>query len=449
MKKILTALIVLFVVCTTATQAQTRKGDVTASAGYSAHFYRGDFDSDRAGDGGMFTLSYNTSDRFWLEGRIGFGSYHWQTSSTLIKKYDDYYGPGGTFGGSYPGSLAKIESNNQAGLTTLDVTFGYILIPNKSFTPFISGGFGLVHFTPRNSNEGAPLPNYDKGVYPSSVASFPLGLGVMVPLADQLALTARYDYRLVFSGFLDDYEFRGENDGLSALTIGLSYRFNERSETNKGPLWCEQCKTWYDVNNCAICAAQNCEICRQKLGQGTNIAANEPAPAPAPAPATPAPAPQPQPEPPAPEPVKEAEPIKEPTPAAKKKLNAQGIRFNVNSDVIDFTDPTTRTRMNEMLDYLTQDCEDLEVLVEGHASVDGPAKRNQELSVMRARSVAKWLLDNGVEPERIKGAIGYGSSMPRVPDPSPAVARKMTKQQLEAIREQNRRIELSVLKDCE
>ena len=141
--------------------------------------------------------------------------------------------------------------------------------------------------------------------------------------------------------------------------------------------------------------------------------------------------------------------MKEPTPAVKKKLNAQGIRFNVNSDIIDFTDPTTRTRMHEMLDYLTQDCEDLEVLVEGHASVDGPAKRNQELSVMRARSVAKWLLENGVAPERIKGAIGYGSSMPRVPDPPPAVARKMTKQQLEAIREQNRRIELSVLKDCE
>jgi hypothetical protein len=36
-----------------------------------------------------------------------------------------------------------------------------------------------------------------------------------------------------------------------------------------------------------------------------------------------------------------------------------------------------------------------------------------------------------------------------VSDPLPSVARKMTKQQLEAIREQNRRIELSVLKDCE
>jgi outer membrane protein OmpA-like peptidoglycan-associated protein len=63
--------------------------------------------------------------------------------------------------------------------------------------------------------------------------------------------------------------------------------------------------------------------------------------------------------------------------------------------------------------------------------------------------VAKWLLENGVPSERIKGAIGYGSSMPKVSDPLPSVARKMTKQQLEAIREQNRRIELSVLKDCE
>lgn len=442
-KKNLFALVAMLMLVGAASQAQTRKGDLTATAGYSAHFYRGDFDSDRAGDGGLFTLSYNTSDRFWIEGRIGFGSYHWQTSPSLIKKYADYYGTGASFGGSYPGSLTKIESNNKAGLTTLDVTFGYVLMQNKSFTPFISGGFGLVNFSPTNSNEGAPLPNYDKGVYPASVASFPLGVGVMVPLADQLALTARYDYRIVFSGFLDDYEVRGSNDGLSALSIGLSYRLNDRSEDGKGRFWCEQCKTWYDVNDCAICAAQNCEICRRKRGQEPEIAVNEPI--------EPAPAPTPKPEPPTPPVFKVPEPVKEPARpvAEKKKLTAQGIRFNVNSDVIDFSDPTTRARMDEMLDYLTQDCDGLEVLVEGHASVDGPAARNQELSVMRARAVSKWLLDNGVPQERIKGSIGYGSSMPRVPDPSPAVARKMSKQQLEAIREQNRRIELSILKDCE
>lgn len=459
MKNVATVVSVLLAVVVTTTapmNAQTRKGDLTASAGYSALFYRGDFVSDRAGDGGLFTLSYNTSDRFWVEGRVAFGSYYWQTNPTLIKRFSDYYGPSGALGGMYPGSTVKIESQNTASLTALDVTFGYVLIPNKSFVPFVTGGFGLISFRPSNTSGGESLPNYQNGAYPSSVASIPLGVGVLVPIADQLSLSARYDHRFVFSGYLDDYEVRGANDGLSALSIGLSYRFNDRSEQGKGQLWCEQCSTWYDVNNCAICEAQNCEICRQQRANRSDIASNEPvAPKPPqvqmpPKPEPPAVEPDPEPEP-EPEPAPAPAPVKEPArPAApKKKLNAQGIRFNVNSDVIDFTDPTTKTRMDEMLEYLTQDCDDLEVLVEGHASVDGPAKRNQELSVMRARSVAKWLLENGVPEERIKGSIGYGSSMPRVPDPPPSVARKMTKQQLEAIREQNRRIEMSVLKDCE
>ncbi len=426
--------------------AQTRKGDLTASAHYSANFYRGEFLSGRAGDGGLFTLSYNTSDRFWIEGRVGLGSYHWQTNPTLIRKYSDYYGPSAALGGSYPGSTIKIESQNQASLTALDVTFGYVLLPNTSFVPFITGGFGLVSFHPSNTSDGAPLLNYENGVYPSSVASIPIGVGVLVPIADQLSLSARYDHRFVFSGYLDDYEVRGTNDGLSALSIGLSYRFNDRSEQGKGQYWCEQCTTRYDANNCAICAAQQCEICRQRRGTSDNLASHEHT-----VPQIPQSPEPPRPELPAAEPEPAPEPVKEPASPAgpMKKLTAQGIRFNVNSDVIDFSDPTTKTRMAEMLEYLTQDCDELEVLVEGHASVDGPAKRNQELSVMRARAVSKWLLDNGVPEERIKGSIGFGSSMPRVPDPSPAVARKMTKQQLEAIREQNRRIELSVLRDCE
>ncbi|MFN4985624.1 MAG: OmpA family protein [Ignavibacteria bacterium] len=452
-RSIVVLIIALFIQSVYAT-AQTRKGDVVTSVGYSANFYRGEFVSGRAGDGAMLTLAYNTSDRLWIEGRIGFGAYNWETNAGLVSKYADYYGSSASFGGNYPGSLTKISSRNESNLTTLDVTFGFVLLQNRSFTPFVSGGFGMVNFSPRTTSDRESLPNYERGAYPSSVASIPLGVGVMIPIADQLSLSARYDHRIVFSGYLDDYEVGSSNDGLSALTIGLSYRFNERDNAptaqGKGRYWCEQCSTWYDVNNCAICAAQNCEICKQRrAGQGDDLADAAPTPE-APAvktpepPATPEPAIQPEEPKPAP-PVKESEPAA----AVKKKLSAQGIRFNVNSDVIDFTDPTTKARMDEMLDYMTQACDDLEVLVEGHASVDGPAKRNQELSVLRARAIARWLQENGVPSERIKGSIGYGSAMPKVPDPAPSVARKMTKQQLEAIREQNRRIELSILKDCE
>ncbi|MBM4179140.1 MAG: OmpA family protein [Ignavibacteria bacterium] len=441
MIRIATTLLVatLFVLSSNTLQAQTRRGDVVGSIGYSALFYSGELKSDKSGDALFATLAYNTSDRFWIEGRIGFGTYFFQTDANLVRKYTEYYGPTGTLGGLYPGSPTKIGSQNSSSYTALDVSFGFVILKNASVTPFLTGGLGLVHFSPRNESDNTPLPNYDKGAYPASVASIPLGVGLLVPLSDDVSLSARYDHRFVFSGYLDDIQVGGANDGLSSISIGLAYRFNERPKSDEGRCWCELGKSRYDADNCAICEVQNCEICRQRQPRrAAEIADNrEPAAEPAPKPIQPEPAPV----------VKEPEP--EPTPKPNRKLITQGIRFNVNSDVIDFTDPTTKARMAEMVQFFNESCDELEALIEGHASVDGPAKRNQELSVLRARAVAKWLVDNGVAPEKIMGAIGYGSSMPRVPDPPAAAARRMTKLQLEAIREQNRRIELSILRDCE
>ena len=72
-RSIVVLIIALFIQSVYAT-AQTRKGDVVTSVGYSANFYRGEFVSGRAGDGAMLTLAYNTSDRLWIEGRIAFVS---------------------------------------------------------------------------------------------------------------------------------------------------------------------------------------------------------------------------------------------------------------------------------------------------------------------------------------------------------------------------------------
>jgi outer membrane protein OmpA-like peptidoglycan-associated protein len=139
----------------------------------------------------------------------------------------------------------------------------------------------------------------------------------------------------------------------------------------------------------------------------------------------------------------------QPAPASpKRKLTVNGIRFGVDSEQINMDDPATRTNMNEMLEYLRESCQELRVLIGGHASSDGPEPRNQELSVLRARQVAAWLVEQGVPEEKIQGAIGYGSSMPKIAEPTPAIASRMTKEQLEAIREQNRRIELEILEDC-
>ncbi|MEM0994859.1 MAG: OmpA family protein [Bacteroidota bacterium] len=58
---------------------------------------------------------------------------------------------------------------------------------------------------------------------------------------------------------------------------------------------------------------------------------------------------------------------------------------------------------------------DLGIIVEGHTDSDGNATKNWDLSVLRATSVAKELVNNGVQPERIT-ASGKGLYAPVAPN---------------------------------
>lgn len=53
------------------------------------------------------------------------------------------------------------------------------------------------------------------------------------------------------------------------------------------------------------------------------------------------------------------------------------------------------------------------VAIEGHTDDVGNDKRNLKLSDDRAKSVVQWLVDNGVEAERLSGQ-GFGESKPAV-----------------------------------
>lgn len=75
---------------------------------------------------------------------------------------------------------------------------------------------------------------------------------------------------------------------------------------------------------------------------------------------------------------------------------------------------------------------DREVVIEGHTDSTGSAVYNQELSQRRADSVYKFLMNNGIAPERIV-ARGYGEAYPVAPNDTTAG------------RQRNRRVEIVIL----
>lgn len=144
-----------------------------------------------------------------------------------------------------------------------------------------------------------------------------------------------------------------------------------------------------------------------------------------------------------------ATPTPPPAGKFKKKLDFQNVFFYKNTDKFNLEMNETEAELRKMKEYLDQ-CPEIRVVVEGHASREGNEKNNQRLSDIRAKATKKWLIDNGVAAEKIVGTKGYGSRVNAVTEPAPNSkdAKAMNPDELEALRKKNRRITVAVQTDC-
>ncbi len=72
--------------------------------------------------------------------------------------------------------------------------------------------------------------------------------------------------------------------------------------------------------------------------------------------------------------------------------------------------------LRNLLD-IVQRCPGMRIQVAGHTDSDGSQQANQRLSEARARAVARFLIDSGVEASRIE-TVGYGETRPAFPNDS-------------------------------
>lgn len=91
--------------------------------------------------------------------------------------------------------------------------------------------------------------------------------------------------------------------------------------------------------------------------------------------------------------------------APKSTLN--GVNFEFNK-------ATLKTGSEKVLDEVIRALKanpDVKVEIQGHTDSQGSDAYNTQLSDARAKSVAQYLFDNGINPARVK-AVGYGESKP-------------------------------------
>lgn len=452
------SLLILALVCTfTGALAQQQAGDVVGTLSGQALKYHGEFEDDMFGPGAAVSLHYAPIDRLAIEARFGLGEVRWKVSPSKLANNPDYFGAGAQLGDLYPGTSTTIEDLCATSVTTADLILRYVLVPGIDAVPFLSAGIGYIGYRPTNATEREPLPNYEASVYSGSAISFPLGGGVQIPFSERVSLLLRGEYRVVLSDYLDDFAKTSANDALTSISIGLTYRFNEPGDEDElepmevdiqtlisvvpvddphHPVLCELCCEACCDPCCAVCCIDHhgdccccccCCCCGDGAGSGGGGGSGsgdgsggggggggEVGPPPPPA----------------------------------RDAFSKDIRFKLDTDEFDFNFPQTNKNLQELLTYMKEAPAGHEVIIEGHASGEGPPKRNQVLSDIRAKKIREWLIEQGVDPSKIRGTVGYGSSMPRVQEPTPEEMKNMSKEEIESIRAQNRRIDVHILKDA-
>jgi OOP family OmpA-OmpF porin len=121
-------------------------------------------------------------------------------------------------------------------------------------------------------------------------------------------------------------------------------------------------------------------------------------------------------------------PLPEPTPApppVRQRIVLRGVNFDFDSSVVR---PESRPVLDQGAELLKQN-PDVLVVVEGFTDSIGGPEYNQQLSVRRAEAVYRYLVNQGVDPERLT-VEGFGETRP------------IADNDTESGRAQNRRVEL-------
>lgn len=204
-------------------------------------------------------------------------------------------------------------------------------------------------------------------------------------------------------------------DIYGSLGLGLSHPFNDRVSMRL------EGEARFDNDRDSLNRSSGFRDWMVSAGVKVRLGAARaaPAPAPEPEPAV-APAPRPAPPPPPPAPAPEPEVIFEFDSMVTFDLDSARLR------------PSAIAELNEAVALLRLHREITRIEVAGHTCDLGPASYNQGLSERRANAVRSYLVENGIDANRLV-VRGYGEDRPKVANTS------------DRNRQQNRRVELVVL----
>jgi len=277
------------------------------------------------------------------------------------------------------------------------------VFPDQTFVPYVMLGIEALNFEPKDVNAN-PLPNNAIAAYSKNVLGGIVGLGFEMYINPKVTFNGKVLLHLTGTDWIDDYTKGPPNNTQDVfLTFGLGFSYyifapalpdkvsDDRSNntTNITNVYNTTNIIKYDT----VVVMQTDTVYRTKIVKNTIY-------------------------------------------------NFPGTLFIVNTDEFN-TNVSNNMQNLRNIKSLVNQCRELKVEIQGHASHEGTAARNQELSEMRARKIRNWLIDQGVNPDQIVGTVGLGTTDDAVYEPTNA-----SPADLEAARVLNRRIAVKVVEGC-
>jgi outer membrane protein OmpA-like peptidoglycan-associated protein len=282
-----------------------------------------------------------------------------------------------------------------------DLALSYNVFPEETFVPYVMLGLEALNFEPKDANAN-PLPNNAIAAYSKNVIGGIVGLGFEMYINPKVVFNGKVLLHFTGTDWIDDYSDPKNYSQDAFLTFGLGFSYYIFAPALPEKVADDRSSNTTNITNNyttniikydTVVVMQTDTVYREKVRKNTIY-------------------------------------------------NFPGTLFIVNTDEFNSDVPDNMQNLRNIKTLVNQ-CPELQVEIQGHASHEGTVARNQELSDMRARKIKRWLIDQGVDPNKIVGVVGLGTSDDAVYEPT-----NSTPGQLEAARVLNRRIAVKVVEGC-
>ncbi len=393
------ALVAMLLLVSANSQAQVIKGRIAFGIDAGGNKYYGDYTDNQFAFHGDAFIRWNILDFLSLHAAYNGGQlkYKAKTLGSIANEI-----------ATYPTSIASPGIDGTINHTRVggwNLMLSYNVFPSETFVPYFIAGIEALNFEPNDANDNN-LRGNATAAYSKNVLGGVLGVGFEMYISEKVTFNGKGLLHLTGTDWIDDYSnpVTYRQDAFLTMGLGFSYYiFAPPIEKTSTTEVIDRTTNQTTINNTYT----------TNIIKGDTIV------------------------------IRETDTVFRTRAVKNTVYNFPGTLFIVNSDEFNTSVPGNIQNLRNIKSLVNQ-CPNLTVEIQGHASHEGTVARNQELSEQRARKIKQWLIEQGVSSSKIVSTVGLGTSDDAVYEPTNSSAAE-----LEAARILNRRISVKVVEGCQ